>query len=112
MGIKEGDEFEIKFSTGLEDINTKICDEKKEKMDKTVYEQFKERKKEISRNKRLEQMNKKYGIKRSERSNELELFSDRKRNRNADYTDNRFTAVNTNPDYARDPTRIKSRKKV
>lgn len=104
--FKEGEEIEFKFNTGIESVSSKLLTEEKIKMDKSKFEIYNEKRKDMARTAKLERMNKKYNQVDIEKA-ELELLTNRPRSKQMAGDDNRF--ANNHPDYAVDPT--KQRKK-
>lgn len=112
--IKEGEEFDIVFPKGFEGLDKNIKDEKEVDIkDKSLYEQFKERKKvrtkELKMEEKLRREEKKTKREKYKVDNELQLLDDSncnkvKTNEKLNKNDNRFNAISNNKDYWVDPT--------
>jgi hypothetical protein len=121
LDIKEGETIEISFNKGFEGVNQNISINKTGAKDKSMWENYLDKKKNIRREKKQEEKKKKEEkkIKRidpSANKKELNLLVDNSlQNKSFKYNsnDNRFTAIGKDTRFAVDPTskEFKNKKK-
>lgn len=131
ISIKDREEFDIVFDSGFEALDKNILKEENINIkDKSLFEQYKERKKLIGKEKKIEEkikldekkkrryQDQMFNTKYSKEDNNLNLLedilqeSDNNKIKNIDKKDNRFIAVKKDKNFWIDPTSTEYKKKI
>jgi hypothetical protein len=120
LNVKEGETIEISFNKGFEGVNENISIKKTGVKDKSMWENYLEKKKNIRREKKMEERKKKED-KKNKRNGESQankkelnlLVDDSLKNKQFKYNqnDDRFTAIRNDTRFAVDPTNKEYKKK-